>query len=43
MITYFPVIYYASLFVFLLNLEYIQYSFNFGLLGFDAMEPLDGQ
>lgn len=42
MITYFPVTYYASLFMFLLNIEYGQYILNFGLLGFDAMQHIDG-
>ena len=42
MITYFPVVYYASLIVFLLKLEYVWYILNFGLLGSDAMQPVDG-
>ena len=42
MITYFPVIYYASLIVFLLKLEYVQHILNFGLLDCDAMQPVDG-
>lgn len=42
MITYFPVIYYSSLFMFLLNIEYGQYILNFGLLGFDVMQLVDG-
>jgi hypothetical protein len=41
MITYFAVIYYASLVVFLLKLQYVQYVLNFGLLGSDAMQPVD--
>jgi hypothetical protein len=42
MITYFPVIYYASLVGFLLKSEYVQYILNFGLLGSDTMQPVDG-
>lgn len=42
MVTYFPVIYYASLFFFFLKLKYVQYILNFGLLGSDAMQPVDG-
>jgi len=42
MITYFPVIYYASLIVFLLKLEYVRYILNFGLLDSDAIQPVDG-
>jgi len=42
MITYFPVIYNASLVIFLLKLEWVRYILNFGLLGSDAMQPVDG-
>jgi hypothetical protein len=42
MITYFPVIYNASLVMFLLKLEWVRYILNFGLLGSDAMQPVDG-
>jgi hypothetical protein len=35
-------VYYASLIVFLLKLEYVWYILNFGLLGSDAMQPVDG-
>jgi hypothetical protein len=42
MITYFPVIYNASVVVFLLKLQCVQYILNFGLLVSDAMQPVDG-